>query len=97
MTLARFPYYELAGDVGSPAGMCRVRSPAITLARNVWERRQVDKVLALASAAGGQVVKPAGERTGAVTGAVALTPMVTCGRWPGGAFDFFDDGSRRVT
>ena len=60
VTLALSPYHELADDVGPGRDMPRSRFTGITLAHNVRERHQVDQVLSLAAAAGGEVVKPAG-------------------------------------
>jgi catechol 2,3-dioxygenase-like lactoylglutathione lyase family enzyme len=59
--LALFPYSELAGDVGPAWAGPRSKFPGITLAHNVRERHEVDEVLAVAAAAGAEVVKPAAD------------------------------------
>ena len=57
--------------------MPRSRFTGITLAHNVRERDQVEEVLNLAAAAGGQVVKAAGEAEwgGYAFGAAAEIPF----------------------
>ena len=61
VALAIFPYRDLADDVGPGWDEPRSRFPGITLAHNVRHRDEVDAVLALAQAAGGEVVKPAAD------------------------------------
>jgi uncharacterized protein len=60
-TLALYPYKELADDVGPGWDLPRSKFTGITLAHSVRERHEVEEVLALAAAAGGQVVKAADE------------------------------------
>jgi len=58
---ALFPYSDLAEDVGPDWTGPRSKFSGITLAHNVRERHEVDEVLAVAVAAGAEVVKPAAD------------------------------------
>lgn len=83
-TLALFPYEELATDIGPGWSVPRSKFTGITLAHNVRERHEVDEVLALAAAAGGEVVKPAGEASWGGYQGYFTDPTATCGRSLGG-------------
>lgn len=61
--LSIFPYENLVKDIGlelngEASTQSRPKFSGITIAHNVREKSDVDKVLALASVAGGKVVKP---------------------------------------
>jgi hypothetical protein len=76
-TLALFPYEELAADVGPAWNVPSSKFTAITLAHNVRERHEVGDLLAQATGAGAEVVKPAGEA--ARGGAAGISPTRTGG------------------
>ena len=57
--LALYPTEALAEDAGLPAD--RARFGGITLAHNVHSKEEADNVLALALAAGAQILKPAAD------------------------------------
>lgn len=64
--VAIYPFEKLAEDVGpefaaEAASGARLRFNGITLAHNVREKGDVDRVLGLAAKAGGKVVKPGQE------------------------------------
>jgi uncharacterized protein len=96
-TLALFPYHELAADIGPGWDVPRSKFTGITLAHNVRERHQVDDLLAAAAAAGGEVVKPAGEAEWGGYEGYFTDPDGYLWEVAWGAFDFNDDGSLRVT
>jgi hypothetical protein len=96
-TLALFPYGELAEDVGPGWNVSRSKFTGITLAHNVRERHEVDDVLALAMAAGGQVAKPAGEASWGGYECYFTDPDGYLWEVAWGAFDFNEDGSLHVT
>lgn len=96
-TLALFPYSELADDVGPGWNAPRSKFPGITLAHNVRERHEVDEVLAQASAAGAQIVKPAAEAEWGGYEGYFSDPDGYLWEVAWGAFEFNEDGSLRVT
>jgi len=59
LVLALYPWDKLAEDAHVPAGGAGSRG--VTLAHNVRQREEVDRVLALAVSAGATLVKPARE------------------------------------
>ncbi|WP_405145196.1 VOC family protein [Sphaerisporangium sp. NBC_01403] len=97
VTLALFPYDQLAEDVGSGWDMPRSRFTGITLAHNVREKHQVDEVLALAAAAGAEIVKPAADTSWGGYSGYFSDPDGYLWEVAHGAFDFNADGSLRVT
>jgi uncharacterized protein len=97
VTLALFPYHELAEDVGPGWDVPRSRFTGITLAHNVRERHQVEEVLNLAAAAGGQIVKEAGEAEWGGYEGYFTDPDGYLWEVAWGAFDFNEDGSLHVT
>ncbi|MGH9029528.1 MAG: VOC family protein [Acidimicrobiales bacterium] len=96
-TLALFPYGELANDVGPGWDVPRSRFPGVTLAHNVRERHEVDDLLALAAAAGAEVVKPAGGAEWGGYQGYFTDPDGYLWEVAWGAFEFNDDGSLRVS
>jgi uncharacterized protein len=95
--LALFPYHELAEDVGPGWDVSRSKFPGITLAHNVRERHQVEEVLNQAAAAGGQIVKQAGEAEWGGYGGYFTDPDGYLWEVAWGAFGFNEDGSLHVT
>lgn len=96
VTLALFPYDDLADDVGPGWNLPRSRFTGITLAHNVREREDVDRLLAQAEAAGAQVIKPANEtQWGGYSGYFA-DPDGYLWEVAWGAFEFHEDGSLQV-
>jgi hypothetical protein len=67
------------------------------VAHNVRERHQVDDVLALATAAGGQLVKPAGQASWGGYEGYFTDPDGYLWEVAWGAFEFNEDGSLHVT
>ncbi|MET8157919.1 VOC family protein [Sphaerisporangium sp. NPDC005289] len=96
-TLALFPYDELAKDVGPGWEVPRSKFSGITLAHNVRERHQVDEVLALAAAAGAEIVKPAEDTFWGGYSGYFTDPDGYLWEVAWGAFPFNDDGSLQVT
>ena len=97
VTLALFPYEELAADVGEGWNLPRSRFTGITIAHNVPERHQVDELLAQAERAGATIVKPGTTAEwGGYTGYFA-DPDGYLWEIAWGAFDFNPDGSLKVT
>jgi hypothetical protein len=95
--LALYPYTELAADVGPAWAAPRSKSTGITLAHNVRQRYEVDEVLAVAVAAGAELVKTAaGTSWGGYSGYFA-DPDGYVWEVAWGAFEFNADGSLRVT
>jgi catechol 2,3-dioxygenase-like lactoylglutathione lyase family enzyme len=97
VTLALYPYTELAEDVGLGWHVPRSKFTGITLAHNVRDRHQVDEVLALAIAAGGEVVKPAQDAAWGGYSGYFTDPDGYLWEVAWGAFDFNEDGSLHVT
>lgn len=95
--LALFPFEDLAEDVGAGWNVPRSKFTGITLAHNVRERSEVDQVLALAAAAGAQIVKPAGETSWGGYSGYFGDPDGYLWEVAWGAFDFNKDGSLKVT
>ncbi|MDN5765285.1 MAG: VOC family protein [Humibacillus sp.] len=96
VTLALFPYGELADDVGPGWNLPHSRFTGITLAHNVREREDVDRLLAQAEAAGAQVIKPARDTEwGGCSGYFTdLDGYLWEVAW--GAFEFHEDGALQV-
>lgn len=95
-TLALYPYEKLAEDVGADFRVPRGKFAGITLAHNVREKADVARLLALAEAAGGKIVKPAqdtfwGGHSGYFTDLDGYLWEIA---W--GAFPIRDDGSLEV-
>ncbi len=95
--LALFPFGDLAEDVGAGWNVPRSKFTGITLAHNVRERSEVDEVLALAAAAGAQIVKPACETSWGGYSGYFSDPDGYLWEVAWGAFDFNMDGSLKVT
>jgi catechol 2,3-dioxygenase-like lactoylglutathione lyase family enzyme len=97
VTLALFPYDELADDVGPGWDMPRSKFTGITLAHNVREREEVDEVLALAEAVGAQIVKPAEDTFWGGYSGYFTDPDGYLWEVAWGAFPFNEDGSLQVS
>jgi uncharacterized protein len=59
VTLALYPYEELAKDVSDEFIVERSKFTGMTIAHNVRQREDVDRLLAQAAAAGAKIEKPA--------------------------------------
>ncbi|MBI3429267.1 MAG: VOC family protein [Actinobacteria bacterium] len=97
VTLALYPYQDLADDIGPDWNEPRSKFSGITLAHNVRERGEVDEVLATAVAAGAHIVKPAADTFWGGYSAYFTDPDGYLWEVAWGAFDFNDDGSLRIT
>lgn len=97
VTLALYPYQDLANDIGPGWNEPRSKFSGITLAHNVRERSEVDEVLATAVAAGAQIVKPAADTFWGGYSGYFTDPDGYLWEVAWGAFDFNDDGSLHVT
>lgn len=97
VTLALFPYENLAEDIAGDYNVPRSKFTGITLAHNVRTKEEVHAVLRRAQLAGGRIVKPAQETEwGGYSGYFSdLDGYVWEVAW--GAFDFNDDGSLIIT
>ena len=95
--LALYPFEKLAEDV-SPA-MRGPRSPftGITLAHNVREQPEVDRVMALAAAAGATIEKPAQATFWGGYAGYFSDPDGYLWEVAYGAFPIRDDGSLEIT
>lgn len=91
--LALYPYGDLAADVGPGWDEPRSRFTGIALAHNVRERHEVDEVLALAAAAGGEVVKPAADAFWGGYSGYFADPDGYLWEVAWGAFPLDDDGA----
>jgi len=97
VTLALYPYSKLAEDVGPGWDVPRSKFTGITLAHNVRERHQVDEVLALAAAAGAEIVKSAADTFWGGYSGDFTDPDGYLWEVAWGAFAFKEDGSLHVT
>jgi len=91
--LALYPFSDLAKDVGLEPGIERPRFSGITLAHNVRQRDDVDRLLQHAEAAGAKIEKPAQDTFwGGYAGYFSdLDGYLWEVAW--GAFEFREDGS----
>ena len=96
VTLALFPFDELAADIGSAARVARPGSGGITLAHNVRTRGEVDDVLAAAARAGAEIIKPADDTEWGGYSGYFADPDGHVWEVAWGAFPFNDDGSLAV-
>ncbi|GII75174.1 glyoxalase [Sphaerisporangium rufum] len=94
--LALYPYDRLAEDVGPGWDVPRSRFTGITLAHNVRERRQVGEVLALAAAAGAEIVKPAADTFWGGHSGYFADPDGYLWEVAWGAFEIDPDGSLQI-
>lgn len=97
VTLAIYPYRDLADDIGSGWNDPRSKFSGITLAHNVRVRSEVDEVLATAMAAGAHIVKPAADTFWGGYSGYFTDPDGYLWEVAWGAFDFNEDGSLRIT
>lgn len=94
--LALYPVSELAKDIGWSEAEPRAAFSGVTLAHNVREREEVDRLLQQAVAAGGKLEKP-GQDTfwGGYAGYFSdLDGHLWEVAW--GAFEFREDGGLRI-
>lgn len=97
ITLALYPYQDLADDISPEWNEPRSKFSGITLAHNVRERAEVDEVLATAVAAGANIVKPAADTFWGGYSGYFTDPDGYLWEVAWGAFDFNEDGSLRIT
>jgi catechol 2,3-dioxygenase-like lactoylglutathione lyase family enzyme len=97
VTLAIYPYEELAQDVGPDWSGPRSKFPGVTIAHNVRTREEVDAVMETAAGAGASVVKPAADTFWGGYSGYFSDPDGYLWEIAWGAFEFNDDGSLIVT
>jgi uncharacterized protein len=93
VTLAIYPYHQLALDVGPAWDVPRTRFGGVTLAHNVRERDEVNQVLALAEGAGATIVKAAADTFWGGYSGYFTDPDGYLWEVAWGAFEFNEDGS----
>jgi catechol 2,3-dioxygenase-like lactoylglutathione lyase family enzyme len=96
VTLALYPFAELADDIGAGYNVPRSAFPGITLAHNARERAEVDEILRAAALAGAEIVKPAGETDWGGYSGYFADPDGYLWEIAWGAFPINDDGSLAV-
>jgi catechol 2,3-dioxygenase-like lactoylglutathione lyase family enzyme len=95
--LALYPADKLAKDVGGDfTGQTQPKSSGLTLAHNVREREDVDRVLAQAEAAGAKIEQPAQETFWGGYAGCFSDPDGHLWEVAWGAFPFKPDGSLDV-
>ncbi len=97
VTLALYPYEDLALDIGPDWNEPRSKFSGITLAHNVRKRGEVDEVLATAVAAGAQIVKSTADTFWGGYSGYFADPDGYLWEVAWGASEFNDDGSLRIT
>jgi catechol 2,3-dioxygenase-like lactoylglutathione lyase family enzyme len=91
--LALYPYDELAKDVSEDFLVERSRFTGITLAHNVRQREDVDRILQQAAAAGAKIEKPARDTSWGGYAGHFTDPDGYLWEIAWGAFEIRDDGS----
>lgn len=91
--LALYPYNDLANDAGLAADIATPGFPGITLAHNVRQREEVDRLLQQAVAAGGTIEKRAQDTFWGGYAGYFADPDGYLWEVAWGAFEFRDDGS----
>ena len=91
--LALYPYDKLAEDISPEFVGPRSKFMGITIAHNVRQRVEVDRLLAQAAAAGAQIEKPAQDTFWGGYSGYFSDPDGYLWEIAWGAFDFRDDGS----
>ncbi|MCA9094981.1 MAG: VOC family protein [Planctomycetaceae bacterium] len=91
--LALYPYEKLAIDVSAEWNHPRSRFTGITLAHNVSERDEVDRILNLAAQAGAKIERPAHETFWGGYSGYFSDPDEYLWEIAWGAFPFLPDGS----
>jgi catechol 2,3-dioxygenase-like lactoylglutathione lyase family enzyme len=97
VTLALYPYEELAQDVGPEWDQPRSKFAGVTIAHNVRTRGEVDVVLGAARDAGAQIVKEASDTFWGGYSGYFADPDGYLWEVAWGAFEFNDDDSLIVT
>lgn len=95
--LALYPYDELAKDVDDRFLVERSKFSGVTLAHNVRQREDVDRLLAQAEAAGAKIEKPAQDADWGGYSGYFSDPDGHLWEVAWGAFEMRDDGSLIVT
>ncbi len=91
--LALYPYEKLAIDVSEEWNHPRSRFSGITLAHNVSEKDEVDRILNLAAQAGAKIERPAHETFWGGYSGYFSDPDEYLWEISWGAFPFLPDGS----
>jgi uncharacterized protein len=91
--LALYPLTDLAKDIGLSPDSARPKFSGITLAHNVRERQDVDRVLQQAAAAGAKIEKPANDTEWGGYSGYFSDPDGHLWEVAWGAFEFREDGS----
>jgi uncharacterized protein len=94
--LALYPLPDLARDVGLDAATEPSKFTGITLAHNVRQREDVDRILQQAQAAGAKIEKPAQDTFWGGYAGYFSDPDGHLWEVAWGAFEFKDDGSLRI-
>jgi uncharacterized glyoxalase superfamily protein PhnB len=94
--LALYPYDKLAEDVSPAFAGERSKFTGITLAHNVRDKDEVDRILACAAAAGGVIEKPGQDAFWGGYSGYFSDPDGYLWEVAWGAFDFNDDGSLQI-
>jgi catechol 2,3-dioxygenase-like lactoylglutathione lyase family enzyme len=95
--LALYPYDELGKDVSEEFLVERSKFSGITLAHNVWQRDEVDHILAQAQKAGAKIEKPAQDTSWGGYAGYFSDPDGYLWEVAWGAFEIRDDGSLVIT
>jgi catechol 2,3-dioxygenase-like lactoylglutathione lyase family enzyme len=95
--LALYPYEELAKDVAEEFLVERSKFTGITLAHNVRQRVDVDRILKLAAEAGAKIEKPAQNTSWGGYSGYFSDPDGYLWEVAWGAFEIRDDGSLVIT
>lgn len=96
VALALYPYEQLAKDVDEAFLVERAKFSGITLAHNVRQREEVDRVLRQAAAAGATIEKPAQETFWGGYAGYFSDPDGYLWEVAWGAFPFREDGSLEI-
>lgn len=95
--LALYPFDELAEDVGEAfVGEKKSKFAGITLAHNVRERSDVDRILSQAEAAGAKIEKPAQDASWGGYSGYFSDPDGHLWEVAWGAFEFNEDGGLKI-
>jgi catechol 2,3-dioxygenase-like lactoylglutathione lyase family enzyme len=95
--LALYPYNELAKDVSDKVETPRPKFTGITLAHNVRQKEEVDRILKQAADAGAKIEKPPGDTAWGGYSGYFSDPDGYLWEVAWGAFEFREDGSLLIT
>ncbi|HEY1922334.1 MAG TPA: VOC family protein [Tepidisphaeraceae bacterium] len=95
--LALYPYAELAKDVSDRLPLDRSKFTGITLAHNVRQKQEVDRLLEQAKIAGAKIEKPAQDAPWGGYSGYFSDPDGYLWEVAWGAFEFNSDGTLKIT